>query len=126
MEFVLTGFRQERNVRQFTFQAVGEDRSRRQITVGADLTLIRKHKIPLQELPLLCRRLLEGSTESLKGNELMYTEKEMLVYASDRAAAEFTAEQKRRAHRVPSSSHTGQAWRTRFGKPGTEPRPVKT
>jgi len=122
MEIVLTGFRQERNVRQFAFQAIGEDRTRREIIVGADLTLIRKHRIPLQELPLLCRRLLEGSIGALKANELMYTEKDMLGYASDRAAAEHTAEQKRRAHRVPASSHTGQAWRTRFGKPGPAPR----
>ena len=73
-------------MRQFTFQAVAEDYSQRKITVEADLTLVRKHKIPLQELPLLCRRLLEGNIESLKAHELVFTEQDMLAYTSSRAA----------------------------------------
>jgi hypothetical protein len=112
MEFVLTGFRQEINVRQYTFEAVAEDRRRTRVTVGADLALIRKYKIPLQELPLLCRRLLEGNGVAAKSSSLMFTEKEMLGYAKDRAAAEEAAALKRRAHRVPVSRRAA-GWRSR-------------
>ncbi len=115
MEFVLTGFQNERNVRRYTFQLVGTDRKRHEeMTVGADLALIRKHRIPLQELPLLCRRLLEAhSAGPSKASALMFTEKDMLAYAHDRAVAESAAEQKKRAHRKPVSNHVGQAWRSR-------------
>jgi hypothetical protein len=110
MEFVLTGFSQEINVRRYTFDAIGADRSRKQVSVGADLGLIRQYKIPLQELPLLCRRLLEGN---LDAKTLMFTEKDMVGYANDRAAAQEVADQKRRAHRMAASAKVGQAWRTR-------------
>ncbi|PYT19255.1 MAG: hypothetical protein DMG59_01035 [Acidobacteria bacterium] len=110
MEFVLTGFRQDTNIRRYRFEAIAADRTRKEVIVGADLGLIRKYKIPLQELPLLCRRLLEGHAEA---TALMFTETDMLGYANDRAAAAHAAEQKRRAHRAPTSSRVGQAWRTR-------------
>jgi hypothetical protein len=114
MEFVLTGFRQESNVRRYAFDAVSATHVRTHVTVSADLSLARKYRIPLQELPLLCRRLLESLTEAPKPGSipelirdgLMYTEKEMLGYAKNRAAAEDLAEQKRRAHRVPVSRRT--------------------
>jgi hypothetical protein len=43
----------------------------------------------------------------------MFTEKDMLGYANDRAAAQEVADQKRRAHRMAASAKVGQAWRTR-------------
>jgi len=115
MEFVLAGFRQDSNIRRFNFEAVSADRTRRTVMVGADLNLIRKHKIPLQDLPLLCRRLLEGHVDvaALVLTELMFTEKDMLRCADDRAAAVDAAAQKRRAHHPPVSSRVGQAWRSR-------------
>jgi hypothetical protein len=118
MEFVFTGFRQESDIRSYTFQIIAADRTRTKVTVGADLSLIRKHRIPLQELPLLCRRLLENHTGGRKSTAtLMFTEKDMLGYVSERVAAEHVAEMKRRAHRTPVSSRAGQAWRT-AGKAG--------
>jgi hypothetical protein len=127
MEFVLIGFRQEKNIRRYAFDAVSSSHVRTHVTVGADLSLARAYRIPLQELPLLCRRLLEDLTEAqttqptkagsakpqasknggLSLEKLMYTEKEMLGYAKDRAVAETLAEQKRRAHRVPVTRRNG-------------------
>ena len=117
LEFVFTGFRQESDIRRYTFHIIAADRTKTAVTVGADLSLIRKHRIPLQELPLLCRRLLENQTGTSKA-PLMFTEKDMLGYVSQRVAAEQVAEMKRRAHRTPVSSRAGQAWRT-AGKAGS-------
>ena len=38
MEFVLTGFRQDANVRRFAFQRVAGDHSRTEFTVSADMS----------------------------------------------------------------------------------------
>jgi hypothetical protein len=42
----------------------------------------------------------------------MFTERDMLGYASNRSAAELAAELKKRARRMPSSNRVGMAWRT--------------
>ena len=74
MEFILTGFRQQHSVRLFAFEGIAEDRTRTQFTVGADLALIRKYDIRVQELPLLCRGLLERRTEGAQKRALTLTE----------------------------------------------------
>ncbi len=64
MQFVLTGFTHDKGFRVFTFDRIGEDRVRTKCTVRADLSLIRNYGIHIQELPLLCRGLLDRSDES--------------------------------------------------------------
>jgi len=111
VEFVLAGFSHDQNIRTYAFTAIAADRTHRMITVGADLDLIRKHRIPLQELPLLCRRLLEQSMETLTaltGGALMFTEQDMIGYADNRTAAADAAAQKRRAHPVPVPHRSGR------------------
>lgn len=119
VEFVLTGFSQENNIRRYTFQALPAGNARpsgnptKRWTVSADLSLMRKHKIPLQELPLLCKRVVEAQGENAQPDDsLAFTERDMLGYANDRSAAELAAELKKRARRMPSSSRVGMAWRT--------------
>ena len=119
VEIVLTGFSQENNIRRYTFQALpaGNQRSapaspKKEWTVSADLSLMRKHKIPLQELPLLCKRVVEAQAEQAKVDTLIFSERDMLGYASNRSAAELAAEVKKRARRMPSSNRVGMAWRT--------------
>ncbi len=101
MEFVLTGFRQEANVRRFAFQRVAGDHSRTEFTVSADMGLLVKHKIPLQELPLLCRALLEDQQQTGPGKAVNFTETDMLVYVNRRSAAKDEADRKRAQHRSP-------------------------
>ena len=108
MELILTGSRQLDNVRRFYFDAVGEDRLRQKISVGADLDLIRKYRIPLQELPLLCRRLLEARA---KVETIMFTESDMVRYAEERAVAANALTERRRTRRSPLSGRPGEAWR---------------
>jgi hypothetical protein len=75
MTFVLARFRTFDNIRQYDFEAVGEDQHRQHITVGADLNLVRRYGIPPHELPLL----FEGHT---KIKTTTFTEGEMAQYAN--------------------------------------------
>lgn len=109
MTIVLAGFRTFDNIRRYYFDVVAEDRSRQHVTVGADLDLIRRYRIPLQELPLLCRRLLEEHAEI---ETIMFTERDMARYASERDAQTNASMQKRQARRPQVSDRTGQAWRS--------------
>lgn len=109
MDFVFTGFKQSENFRHFAFEGIAADRSRTEFVVGADLMLIRKYQITMQELPLLCLRLLEGSPEGPKS--VTFTEENMRVYATNRVAAREIAAAKRKPVRRPPSSNIGSAWR---------------
>jgi len=111
VNFVFTGFHQNDSVRQYVFQSV--TRPNEKFTVGADLNLVRKHKIPLQELPLLCRRLLEAKDEPQESPGLVFTEQEMLGYVEKRARVAHDAELKRRRFRVAASPRIGEAWRSK-------------
>ena len=107
MNYVLVDSRQFGTVRRFYFDAIAQG-SRHEVTVEVDLKLVHKHKIPLQELPLLCRRLLEGRT---KIETTTFTEMDMAQCASERAAAENALMEKRQSRRPPAPSRDGQAWR---------------
>jgi hypothetical protein len=86
------------------------DRKGDGFALGADLVLVRKYRIPLQELPLLCRHVLEGYGSG-QTRALMFSETDMIGYATRRAAELTAAEVKRRAHRSPPPSIRG--WRAR-------------
>jgi hypothetical protein len=66
-------------------------------TVSADLALTRRYDIRLQELPLLCREVLDRREESDENRTFTYTEEDMRIYATDRAAARDAVAQKRKA-----------------------------
>ena len=51
MVFALTGFTNELSLRRFTFELAGSGPPRTTVVVVADMTLVRKYEIPLQELP---------------------------------------------------------------------------
>ncbi len=111
MEFIFTGFRQNSNVRQYSFDGIGADRTRTRFIVGADLALIRKYAIAMQELPLLCLRLLERRGETDQARTLMFTEDDMRGYASNVTAARDAAALKKKAPRRPATTRAGEAWR---------------
>ena len=116
MQFILTGFTQDTGFRVFAFEGVAVGQIRTVFTVRADLALSRRYGIAMQELPLLCKRLVEAQADPTKPESkedtLMFSERDMLGYASNRSAAELAAEVKKRARRMPSSNRVGMAWRT--------------
>jgi hypothetical protein len=111
MQFVLTGFTQELAFRVFAFERVGDDRVRTQCTVRADIVLSRRYGIQLQDLPSLCRGLLERSFEGGEMHPLTYSEEEMCGFAKGRAADREAAAAKRKPPRRPPSVNVGTAWR---------------
>jgi hypothetical protein len=113
MQFILSGFTQDLGFRVFRFEGVALDRPRTRtvFTVRADLALIRRYGIQIQELPLLCRSLLDGLGDGEETHALIFTEDRMRTWANDRAAAKDAAAQKRRPPRKPQRENLGAAWR---------------
>jgi hypothetical protein len=115
MQFILTGFTQDREFRVFAFEGIAADRVRTPFTVRADLALSRTYGIRLQELPLMCRGILERREEGEIGeiqNALTFTEEAMRLHASNCVAARALAAQKKKAPRRPANEANGAAWRS--------------
>jgi hypothetical protein len=112
MQYILTGFTQDMGFRVFAFERIGEDRLRTTFTVRADLGLIRRYGIRLQDLPLMCRALLDRSSDGDQKRTLIFTEDEMCLYEKNSLAAREAAAQKKRPPRRPPSENIGAAWRS--------------
>ncbi|HEY1754563.1 MAG TPA: hypothetical protein VGG72_04155 [Bryobacteraceae bacterium] len=111
MQYILTGFTQDSGFRVFAFERIGEDRLRTKFTVKADLALIRRYGIRLQDLPLMCRGLLDRCEDSEEKRTLIFTEDEMSLFEKTNVAAREAAAQKRKPPRRPPSENIGAAWR---------------
>lgn len=103
MDYVLTSFHHESNVRKFLFDGIDADRKRTPFTVCVDLGMIRKYEISLQELPLLCRHLLEGQPVDAQIRALTFTEADMRDHADRRAAALRAAEERKARRKSPDA-----------------------
>ncbi len=112
MQFILTGFTQDREFRVFAFEGIAADRVRTAFTVRADLALSRTYGIRLQELPLMCRGILESREEGEEQSALTFTEEAMRLHASNCIAARALAAQKKKAPRRPATETNGAAWRS--------------
>lgn len=108
MPYVLAGFRQLRDTRRYYFDAIDEGAGRKRVSVSANVVLIRKYGISLQELPLLCRRLLEKQSNV---TSIDFTESEMALFADKRAAEASAAMVHRRPRKRVFPNIVGQAWR---------------
>ncbi|MGP0074170.1 MAG: hypothetical protein ACLPWF_19835 [Bryobacteraceae bacterium] len=103
MQFLLTGFTPGAEFRVYEFQGVEEDRTRTEFAVRTDLSLLRRYGIRMQELPLLCRGLLERRDITAEEHTLTFTEEEMRIHAVNCAAERDAAKLKKSARRPPSS-----------------------
>jgi len=107
IQIQFSGFRDLAGIRQFSFDRIADDRSRTTLVVTADMSLARKYDIRLQELPLLCRRLLDDLGTDPSDHRISLTEQHM---ATIRATVQAGTEKKPRKVATVSSS-TGHAWR---------------
>jgi hypothetical protein len=97
VQYVLVRFTQSGNIRHFTFERITAERTRIEYTVDADLLALRAYKISMQELPLMCRRLLEAAPEADPARALSLTDEHMRQHAAVATAALEAAALKRRA-----------------------------
>jgi hypothetical protein len=110
MHFILRGFKQVMGFRVFTFEGITEERVRSIFTVRADLSLAHRYDVPLQDLPVLCRSVLERLHDSGDKRAYAFTEEDMCLFAKDMAARALAAKQRKPARR-PVTDNTGVAWR---------------
>jgi hypothetical protein len=97
--------------RVFEFEGVTDDRVRSEYTVRADLALIRRYAIQVQELPLLCRGLLERQGEAVAPHTLTFTEEHMRLHADACAAVRRAAALKKKPPNRPPRDSSGSPWR---------------
>jgi hypothetical protein len=109
-KFVLKGFSEVSGFRVFVFEGIASDRTRTQVTVRTDLALTRRYGIRLQELPLLCRAVLERHHEGGENRVFTYTEQDMCLHA-DSEAARNEASHKRKPPRRPVTENVAAPWR---------------
>lgn len=88
MEYQFTGFTHNGEFREFSFNRVDDDRSKTPFKVIADLALSRKYHIAVQELPLLCKHLLEQMPEGSGPRTLTFTETDMQTLVTTRLASQ--------------------------------------
>lgn len=113
MEYIITGFTHDMGFRVFAFEGIGEDRVRTAYRVRADLALIHRYGIRVQDLPLLCRGVLERRNPDEKQRTFTYTESDMRLNAE---LARSEPPIKRKAPRRPSEN-VGAAWRGQHIQP---------
>lgn len=103
MQNTLVGFTHDNGCRVFWFDRRGDDNVRTRCTVRADLALARAYGIKVQELPLLCRGLLDRCEEGREIQSLTFAEGEMRACADERAAVHEKAASKRKPWLSPTA-----------------------
>ena len=101
MQFILTGFTQEGGFRVFAFERIAPGLLRVTFTVRADLDLTRRYGIRLQDLPLICREVLENNADGEEQRVLTFTEEAMRAHATSMSAARDQAAHHRKPARRP-------------------------
>jgi hypothetical protein len=117
MQFVLKGFRDATGMREFVFDGIKPDRSRDEYTVRTNVALTRQFGIRLQELPLLCRGMLDRLELSEGQRAFTYSEREMGEYASAEAARAAALRNRKPPKRPQNQERLGAAWRTAIPTP---------
>jgi len=109
-QFIFTGFTQTAGIRIYAFEGMAE--GRRAYTVEVNLALIPGYGIRIQDLPLLCRDLLQQGAEPAEICAFVFTEQQMRSHAEKLAIAREEAEQKKKQPRHLANANPGAAWRT--------------
>ncbi len=100
--FILKGFSQAMEFRVFEFEGLMANAIRASFTVRIDTGLARKYGIRLQELPLLCRSVLDQCGEGEEQRSFLYTEAHMSEHACGQAAREEAAKHKKSRQPTPA------------------------
>ena len=109
--FLLSRFHQLDGVRHYIFEHPNDSGTSTEFTVDADVRLLRKYGIFLQELPLLCRHLLDKQDAGLSARAMTFSEELMKEQADHRAASKKSAEEKKKTHHGRRPGRVGQEFR---------------
>jgi len=101
-QFFLTGFTQAAAIRIYAFEG-RVDATRMDYTVTVDLALISGFGIRIQDLPLLCRELLQQQAQPDENSAVVFTEQRMRSHAEKLAAARHEAEHKKQPRHLASA-----------------------
>jgi len=110
-QFYLTGFSQAAGIRTYAFQG-RIDATRTDYTVAVDLALIPGYGIRIQDLPLLCRELLQQRTEPDEISAMVFTEQQMRSHAEKLAVAREEADHKKKQAKSLANAAAAPSWRT--------------
>jgi hypothetical protein len=102
-QFLLTGFSQAAGIRIYAFER-RVDARRIDYTVEVDLALIPGYGIHIQDLPLLCRDLLQQRAKPDEISALVLTEQRMRSHAEKLAVAREEAERRKKPPRHLASA----------------------
>ena len=102
----LKGFSQAMEFRVFTFEVIAANQAITPFTVRVDLALARRYGIRLQELPLLCRAVLDGRGDG-EIRAFTFTEEDMCSYS---AKAREQAIKNVKPPRRPATGQVGGTW----------------
>lgn len=109
-QFLLSGFTQAAGIRIYTFEG-RVDAKRIDYTVEVDLALIPGYGIRIQDLPLLCRELLQQGTQPDEISAVVFTEQGMRSHADKLATAREEAEHKKKQPRHLARVDAETGWR---------------
>ena len=107
-QYLLTGFTQNTGFRVFAFEGVTDEWVRTAYSVSADLALARKYRISVQELPLLCRAILERRCKDDDQRAFIFTEGDMTIHA-DLVRAAIEAHKKKSPRRPFTAAATAES-----------------
>ena len=122
MQNTLLGFTHDDGFRVFSFERRADDNVRTRCTVRVNLALTRVFGIQVQELPLLCRGLLDCSENGEINQSFTFAESDMRACADERAAVRDEAAKKRRTWR-PQPVENVSVWNGRSN--ALSPAPVR-
>lgn len=109
VQFLLTGFTQDKDDRVFSFDGVNLDRTKTPVQVRIDTRMARHYGIRPQELPLLCRSLLDSFPEGQQHTVVTFGEEEMSRHRAE-IALRTAAAKVRRPPRRPSPTAVRSPW----------------
>jgi hypothetical protein len=111
-QYVLTGFTQAAGIRTYAFESRVDARWIA-CTVAVDLALIPGYGIRIQDLPLLCRELLQHQAKPEEIGPFFFTEQEMRSHAEKLAIVKEKSEHRKKQ----SKPLTDWSARDRFAAP---------
>ncbi len=116
MKFLYMGFTQATSMRRYGFESIGPENARKRLSVTADVSLLTKHRIQIQEAPTMCLRLLETCAEADPALDAWtLSEADMMTHVRGKVAEKEAAALKKakRSFEPADPAVLGTAWRSK-------------